>query len=179
MNRRKFLAVSGGLSTALAGCLGTASSCRSGRRRIDGEWTVERGPLGGFSLTLPTGSVDRGGQLTARLRNVTDGTHYTGNRFKYDVQRQAEAGWRSLFHVPETSYWTAEAIGHEPGTGFTWDLTVTRDGLERTEEGQPEYFVCEPLETGRYRFLYWGISSAQDGGGQTRALGANFRVTEQ
>lgn len=177
MNRRKYLALAGGFATAVSGCLGSASACRSGRKRIDGEWTVERGPLAGFSLTLSTDSVARGGTITARLRNVTDENQLTGNRYDYDVQRRTDQGWRSIFHFPQTSYWTGEAVGHDPGTGFTWNLTVSKDGLQRTE-GQPEYFVCEPLELGTYRFVYSGLIADDVSDGNEVALGAEFRVTE-
>ena len=177
MNRRKYLTLAGGLVSPVSGCLGTASSCRVGRRRIDGGWTVERGPLAGFSLALSTDAVQRGGQLTARLRNVTDEEQHSGNRFEYDIQRRTDQGWDSVFHYPETSYWTDEAVVHAPGTGFTWDLTVSRDGLRRTT-GQPEYIVCEPLATGPYRFVYWGLISEGESEENERALGVDFRVTE-
>lgn len=178
MNRREFLTASGGLLPALTCCLGMGSqSCGGDLTQIDHELTIEREQLAGFTLTLSKESVARGGQIMARLRNVTDEDQSSGNRYKYDIQRQTAAGWRSIFQIPKTSYWTDEGLIHPPDTGLTWNLRLTQNDLERTD-GQPDYYVCEPVVAGTYRFVYWGITPEQEAQGNEYALGSIFVVTE-
>jgi len=195
MERRRFLAYAGGVGTLGSGCLGRGSKpaqsaepatrsptstetpadpCRGDFDRIGYSGRVKQGPSGVFDLSVSSDSVPLGGQLTVRLENVgntpqTTEEAVTGIKNKYIIERRTGDGWQSVFWEAdrETAVWNDEGIRHAPGEGFTWDLTVTRSGLE-----QGFYHVCEPLTAGTYRFVYFGMDD-------DRALGVEFAVTEE
>ncbi len=194
MDRRHFLGASGGVLSTLAGCPGRStpspeasstdsstggSSCTDDLDHVSVGAEVKSGPLAGFALEVFEESVTFGSQLTVSLKNVTETERTSGNKQDYDVQRQTDAGWKSVFWRPKTGYWTDEALSHAPGEGFTWRLSFTQKGL-RSLENQPAYYVCLPLETGTYRFVYFGISPKQESDFETEfALGSSFTVTQR
>lgn len=145
-----------------SGQAGPAPSCGD-YEPIDPGWVVAgRGPLGGFDLTLNRRELVRGDTLTPSLTNVTDAEQSTGNRKKYDIQFRGAEGWHSIFGTDGIAPWTDEAVGHQPGEGFTWELTVTQDGLTEAVDHGPAYYVCSPLEPGTYRFVFWGITTERE-----------------
>ncbi|QLG63726.1 hypothetical protein [Halorarum salinum] len=193
MNRRTILGTTGGLLMTLSGCsdrlsassdtdtrtsstaTGTPTTpCDRELKHITTERTVETGTLEGFELTLSEGSVPLAGTLTVRLTNTTDEERDSGIKSKYDVQRRTDAGWRSVFRYDGPG-WEDLAVGHDPGEGYRWELTLTEDGLTRPREEElgPAYYVCDPIEAGVYRFLYFGISSPS---ARRSALGREFTV---
>lgn len=145
-----------------SGQAGPAPSCGD-YDPIDPGWVVAgRGPLGGFDLTLNRRELDIGDTLTPTLTNVTDREQSTGNRKKYDIQYRGADGWHSIFGTDGIVPWTDEGVGHQPGTGFTWELTFTQDGLTEAVDHGPAYYVCSPLEPGTYRFVFWGITTDRE-----------------
>lgn len=125
----------------------------------------------GVELTTDAPHAGRGDPVTVRLRNRTDAEQYTGNRRKYAIQRWTGEAWRHVLRVPENFAWTDEAIEHGPGEGFTWDLELSADGLSADA-----YRVCDALDPGPYRFVYFGVI---DGGDpeRERALTATVALT--
>lgn len=86
-------------------------------------------------------------------------------------------GWQSIIryegHVDDV------AICHEPGEGYRWEPTLAREGFTRLREDReyevgPDYYVCDSLEPGTYRFLYVGIDVRR---ATDFALGVQFTVT--
>lgn len=195
MERRQFTRIVGGVSVAtVTGCLGgeetssgspespmtsdTDNTCQSDLERIGLDMTVGSGPLDGFDLTLSNDSVSTGDTLVAKLRNVTEEQQDSGNRSKYDIQFRKDDGWQSLFWKDPYVAWTDEAISHAPGEGFTWELEVNRNGLSQSRQNGPDYHVCKALDSGSYRFVYWGLTTK--GGDNTDsdpAIGVRFEVT--
>lgn len=56
---------------------------------------------------------------------------------------------------------------------------MTKDGLSETGKARPDYFVCTPLRSGTYRFIYWGVVPEKQREEDTDyALGTQFTVTE-
>lgn len=177
MNRRQFVGV--GASAMAGGCLGSQSfgapqtdtstavssdtdSCKSERKRIDQFWTVTSGPIGGFTLSSTPRSLQRGDSLTVNLTNVTEKEQTSGNKSKYDIQYKHGEGWHSIFWKDRYETWTSEAIIHDPDSGFEWNLQTDKKGLTKSRRGGPDYYVCEELPFGKYRFVYWGIPSEED-----------------
>lgn len=156
----------------------TQADCRDDVTRVSEVFTVRNGQLAGFELSLSSDSVPLGGKLTAALTNISDEERMTGNKRKFDIQINTPNGWQSIFWIPETSYWTDEGVYHEPGDGFQWDLTISQDALTNTES-RPQYFVCNSLDPGTHRFVYWGIPSSAEGESGSNgalALGREFVV---
>ena len=158
-----------------------ARSCGTGYTPLDPAWVVEDpGPLGGFELSVGRGSLSVGDELVATVTNVTDEPKVSGNRQKYDIQYRDGGSWRTIFGLPdEHAVWTDVGIEHQPGEGFAWEFTFTRDGLSDAVDLQPRYHACDPLYPGDYRFVYWGITSEREASEDFEteyALGAPFTV---
>lgn len=208
MNRRQILGTTAGVLAILSGCAESRSAsqrtdsptdsptmtetpthsptetetstepCQRDLKRITGEWAVETGELGGFKLTVSEKSVPLGGTLTVRLTNTTDEERDSGIKAKYDIQRETATDWQSIIRY-EGGGWEDPAIGHEPGEGYRWELTLAQDGFSRLREDRerelgPDYYVCDPLEPGTYRFLYFGIALRST---RKDALGVQFTIT--
>ena len=130
---------------------------------VDPAYVVEgTGPLAGFDLLLSTARVTRGEAFTVELRNVTAETRTTGIRAKYDVQSLGDDGWHSVFGTASDVAFVDLAYAHEPGEGFRWDLVFSESGLAIEDDGSPGYVVCSSLDPGRYRFVYWGITTERE-----------------
>jgi hypothetical protein len=140
---------------------------------------VEYGTLGDFALSVEPETVATGDEFTVRLRNTADGEAMTGNRRKFDVQRDADDGWTTVYRVEGRMLWTDEGVVHQSGEGFTWDLSATRDGLAPADSA---YRVCDPVQPGSYRFVYWGVTppAEEESDFETDyAIGAKFEVEAQ
>lgn len=130
-------------------------------------------------LRASADSVAVGDSLSLDFRNLASVAQTTGSRDKVDVQRQTADGWRSVFGRPSGEVWTAEAITHDPGEGFDWELSVGEGGCSFAEPLHPQYRSCSPVESGQYRFVFWGIIDQTDGERETdAALTRRFRVTD-
>lgn len=190
MERRRFLGLAAGV-VAGPGCLGTGAGSGSeatdggpststqgcaGVEPIEARWTVRTGSLAGFSLTLSDAVVPRGSDLTVALTNTADERRVSGNKQKYDVQRRTDGEWRSILSKPRDVVFTDEGISHAPSTGFDWELTISPSGLVTADA---PFVVCDELDPGRYRFVYWGLTPKAERDAETEyALGAAFEVTE-
>ena len=201
MNRRRIICALCGLTTPYASCLSSQpsrsgetsappspSECqdsvsppltdvhvpRSKKREIDA------GPIGGFALSLSPDPVPVGGDLTVRIYNETDAQQVSGKKRKFLIERQTEAGWQSIYDRPENEGWTDEAIPHASDEGFTWTFTMTPSGLS-APDGTPSYYVCERVDPGKYRFVYWGVTTIEERTSNWKieqALGTQFKMTE-
>lgn len=147
------------------GSASPAPNCTNGYRSIKPWWVGEgTGPLGGFELDLDRQSYERGEELVAKLRNVTDMEQMSGAKTKYDIQFKAAHGWRTVIGVPEEGHypWPAIGIVHQPGEGFTWQMDLTQEGISGDSDPAESYRACGPMEPGTYRFIYWGITSERE-----------------
>ncbi|WP_089816181.1 hypothetical protein [Halomicrobium zhouii] len=123
-------------------------------------------------MSLDTRSIALGETLVAHVSNVTDEPRETAVKEKYDVQYQAETGWHSIFGTEmEQPLYNDLAYRHEPGEGFTWELRFTKEGLAG-------YHVCDSLDPGTYRFVYWGIT-AEKLENRGYAIGMPFAVSAE
>lgn len=101
---------------------------------------------------------ERGESATIRLTNVTKRVLETGNRYKYALELLTEDGWMDVRGHDEGTPlgYTDEALGHPPGEGFEWSLTLTEDGVLDGHVHEDQLEVCPGLPAGRYRFVFWG-----------------------
>ncbi|WP_137284210.1 hypothetical protein [Halorussus salinisoli] len=132
----------------------------------DGE--IRWGSGGGFELTAEPTTLALGDCVTVRLTDRSDEKQTTGIKEKYDIHRETDDGWQPVLFTKRPWY---EDLGmqHDPGEGFVWRRRLTQAGL--SVEGD-KHAACEPLQSGTYRFLYWG------GAGEFDALGVEFEVRE-
>lgn len=186
MNRRTFVAACGVLGVSgVAGCVGDGGSTggMDGYVRPDSdpevvpasmdcpkedverhyvdysEDTLQFGDTEEFSLRSNGTSFEYGETVQLTLRNTSGETVETGNRNRYSIECYTEAGWR------EVRVWTAEhplpytdeAIPHDPGDGFEWDIELTDEGVAAATIHDEDIEVCPPLQSGRYRFAYFGL----------------------
>lgn len=163
------------------GSAGPAPSCPDGYSSINPTWVVEGpGPLTGFDLLLDSREIELGDTLTCELRNVAGEENSSGNKKKYDIQYQTGSGWHTIFGTDKPMARTDEGILHSPGSGFTWKFSFTEEGLSNIVENDG-YYACGPIESGTYRFVYVGITTAREAKSDYEpdyALGVPFSVTE-
>lgn len=135
--------------------------------------------LGGFKLTTDKTTVSMGNTITIRLKNTSESRKTTGNKQKYDVQRQTDDGWRSIYFTSGPIMYTSEGIMHPPDAGFTWEFALSQE--EPQHANQSNYSVCEDLSPGDYRFVYWGVIPPQEEASDFEdeyAISVRFTVTE-
>lgn len=141
---------------------------------------VEYGSLAGFELSVEPESVPVGGAFEVRLRNASGEEQVSGNRRKFDVQRETGDGWETIYGAEGRVVWTDEGVPHAPGEGFTWAFAATPAGMTG-ENTDPPFAVCDPVEPGSYRFVYWGLTSREERESDFEteyAVGARFEVEE-
>lgn len=147
------------------------------------------GSLGEFELIAEPNRVSLGENISFTLRWVTDDgaePPVTGNSVQFTVEYNTGCGWQSIYHKHEQMSWTSVGIskGEEaspPLTWFDWSFTLTQQGMEQSSEYNPSYTVCNPLQPGSYRFVYWGVSPPQEeeSNWETEyAIGTKFHVEE-
>ena len=103
---------------------------------------------------------ERGDELTIRLTNVHDGFVTTGNKHKYSLLVETEAGLEDVrgWTDGEPRGYTDEGVRHRPGTAFEWTIQLTEDGLLADHTHDDRLTVCPSLPAGRYWFVYWGLT---------------------
>ena len=203
MDRRRFMLGVTGSVLALAGCqtpretsvqtettTGGAPASRTDSRANCDETvtryeiapdTVHYESFGPFEISANEEEIARVDSLEIELRNRSDSTERTGNKSKFDIERERDDGWRSIFwhgSGPIPSFHDDE-VTHAPHTGFTWTVTLTRTGLSHAvTHGTGRRRVCHPLSPGGYRFIYWGISNPDDTEASELGLAVRFTVTD-
>ncbi|TQQ80573.1 hypothetical protein [Halonotius roseus] len=105
-------------------------------------------------------TVGQGDEIEFRLVNVSSEYLTTGNKHKYNLQLQTEAGWEEIRGTTgdaDRLLYTDIGIGQRPGEGFTWSFELTEDGLLAGHPHEDDLTICPDLQPGRYRFAYWGV----------------------
>lgn len=150
-------------STSEDGEASPAPSCRDPYSPITPFYVAEDGAsLAGFDLSISESEVAYSSTFSVQLTNSTPTEQSTGIKKKYDIQFNSEDGWHSVLGTKGDQFYTSPALIHQPGEGFTWEITLTEDGfLDFAEESQP-FHACSPLQAGEYRFVYWGLTSEKE-----------------
>ena len=114
------------------------------------------------------------GTVTVRITNQADDySVFTESKELYDVQERVEEGWRSIYCVTSKESWDREEVEHEPGTGFTWELTTD------TANEREAMRLREAITSGTYRFVYFGLVEPElqgSGAADERAIAVEFDV---
>lgn len=182
MKRRTFLAAAGA-AVPLAGCTSvTGSNGDDATCSADERYTivdvVETDQLEGFTMSVDPAEVQHGERLTVRMENASDEEQLSGNRRKFTIHRRVDGEWQSVYTEGEHSEWNDIGIQHEPGEGFTWELSVSQDGFS---EAPNRLEACAAVEPGDYRFVYWGVGTEKEEATDWEkeyGLGAEFAVVE-
>lgn len=105
-------------------------------------------------------AFERGDEVRIVARNISNRTLTTGNRRKYGFEVKTEVGWQDVRGTNPTRPigHTDEGISHPPGEGFDWRFELTEDGLVDDAYSGQELRVCPALQSGRYRFRFWGVT---------------------
>lgn len=158
----------------------TPPACDGSLTRLDRpSESVSYGQVNGFELTASADTVARGEDIGFTLMWVesTGEDPTTGNDEMFTIDQKAENGWQSIYRIrdPPNAGWTslahpAPSNESPPVSWFEWSFTATQDGLAHSTQFNVPYAVCEPLTTGTYRFVYWGLDEA--------AVGYQFELTE-
>lgn len=118
-----------------------------------GEVREEGGPA--FALRVEETTYDRGDVATVELTSLAEAVATTGNADKYNLEVYTEAGWQDVRGGDGPFPYTDEGVSHAPGTGFTWRIELTADGV--VADAPHDLRACPDLPAGRYRFAYWGV----------------------
>ncbi len=110
-----------------------------------------------FALRIDATSYEYGETATVSLTNLTTRWLTTGNKYRYNFQRQTEDGWQDVRVTQdvESIGFTDEGILHPPLEGFEWEIELTEDGLPNRAPHENQFDVCPELQSGRYRFVFW------------------------
>lgn len=121
------------------------------------------GDTDSFSLRIDDLSFEYGNTAELTLENTTSTMIRTGNKNKYNLEILTESGWTEVrgWRDGMVRPYPDDAVGHEPREGFEWSIELTEDGIPAATIHEEELEVCPSLESGRYRFTYWGLSGDQ------------------
>jgi hypothetical protein len=124
------------------------------------EEALQIGETEHFSLRTDGRSFEYGETVTISLRNRTAEMVRTGNKHKYNLELYTERGWQEIrVWTTDTQLpYTDEAVPHDPDEGFDWEIELTETGIEIATIHEGELEVCPQLQSGRYRFTYWGLN---------------------
>jgi len=111
----------------------------------------------GWKLRVDSLSAEYGGTIKIRLTNTSDKTRNRGANSKYNLQVKTTAGWQDIrvWHdengppVPPS-----EAITQDPDETHDWTITIDEQSQSAT--------VCPDLQSGRYRFAYYGFDGSEN-----------------
>ncbi|MFC4989525.1 MSCRAMM family adhesin SdrC [Saliphagus infecundisoli] len=137
-----------------------------------------------FELEASPDPVALGEEITATLRWLEgDDNSRFGTGEKFTVERETDDGWESIYRVNSAleTWMDMGSIKPEsspPTAWFEWSLTLTREGMAKPTLGETPYAVCELLEPGTYRFVYWSVSSPEGREDTDLGIGSEFTVTE-
>lgn len=123
-----------------------------------------------FALRVSDTTVTHGDTVTVSLTNVRAKPQRTGVRDEVNVDVLTTEGWQDVRVYEGTPMpYPSKLVEHEPGTGFTWRLTVDGDAIVDDHIHASALTICPGLPVGRYRFVYRGGPGA---------VGAAFDVVE-
>lgn len=167
MKRREFVgAVLAGLSVLSSGCLDTAvqglgvgavgERCsEEGLRPVSKSYRQDdpryvEGGANGLYVAASAKTVGHGETIGFAVSNASDHAISIPERDAFAVQHRVQGQWRDVV-------WTSERRGFGrgtqigPGETLIWTLQMDQEGLETEEDRH----VCNPLETGAYRFVFF------------------------
>lgn len=139
-----------------------------------GDDSIHWGDFKEFALRADSLSYDYGDTANITLRNTASETRETGNKNKYNFEVYTEAGWQDVrgWADGNSRPYTDEAVSHDAGGGFEWDITLTENGIPDATTHDEILDVCPDLESARYRFIYWGL-------GGEEAIGVAFDLQRE
>ncbi|WP_136689310.1 hypothetical protein [Halorhabdus amylolytica] len=170
MSDRYLLTIALLLAAATAGCLAATDTttetpaapsiepvgaCPADVERLDVGVTDGSLPArdAGFAIDADRTTLQRGAPLQVTLRNVADEPRGTGTERMIVLQRHVDGEWRTVLGAREgRAGWNATLVMHDPGEGYTWNVTLDEAGLSRWG-----YAPCGSLPPGEYRFVYHGL----------------------
>lgn len=129
---------------------------------------VRWGDTENFELRVEKQSYEYGDTIQISLTLSADGSHTTGSPAKYNIQVKTDSGWEDVRVAAEADsiYYNEMGIVHGPDSfaGFNWDIEFTEEGIIEFSESpnKDQFKVCPDLESGRYRFAFWGIVSGDE-----------------
>ena len=133
------------------------------QRHVDGydEDPINWGTTGEYLLTPDDLQYQYGDSIDFTLLYTGSGTDQTGNKYKFNLELFTEAGWQEVrgWSDGQQKPYTDEATGHGEGIVFEWTIELTESGIAAvaTETHADTLAVCPDLQSGRYRFVYWGL----------------------
>lgn len=192
MNRRSYcLAVGSAGLAGLSGCLSSVGSylgsgsdgyvrpdgdpdtvpasfeCqREGFERLNPHYDDEHlhwGDVGDYSMRVDALEFAYGETAAIELSADT-----RGSDDKWHIEIYTENGWqkvRGTASERDQQYLGYDDIGIM--SDAEWRITLTEDGIIEAGGHEDILEVCPDLVSGRYRFVYWGVSGVDDEGAES------------
>jgi len=117
---------------------------------------TEWGDTDQFSLRVESTSYKYGDNINIWLTNTSSGPKVIGNRYSYNLEIFTNDSWNEIRWGDGSFGYSDEAIQKEKDEGFQWNIEFTESGI--ADATNVELSVCPDLVSGRYRFVYWGLS---------------------
>lgn len=140
------------------------------RLSIEGN-VVSHGEIPDVSLSSNEREYKRGDQIVFQLVNTSTEDVVVGDKDSFDIQRKEGTDWVSIYRG-YGGVQTFTGSSYSPGEIFDWSFSLTAASLSRREENT--FAVCEPLQTGKYRFVFFGIDPRDS---ETGGISLPFTVT--
>ncbi|QCD66776.1 MULTISPECIES: hypothetical protein [Halomicrobium] len=123
----------------------------------------------GLQIQSNRDSVSLGDDIAISLVNISNSEKGTGHNGKYTIEKKIGSEWHPIYESKEQILWTSVEKIHKPGSGFTWEFNLSREGMKHSMDGLT---LCQNIIKGTYRFIYFGINEER----RVQAIAEEFTV---
>lgn len=123
------------------------------------------GDVDDYALRVDGLSFIYGETATVSLTYVGGRRTATGSGMKFLIEVYTREGWQDArtTHVDSPGIAAPdETVQHDTPDLFEWELELTEEGLQIPDTFASMTAVCPDLQSGRYRFTYYGLDSGDD-----------------
>lgn len=182
-SRRQCLGmVSTAVATSIAGCgsISLMSNNSSGSDRCPEsilEWwpmEIHESSYQGLSLEVEPRDVGPNEDLVVELENTSGEMKVVARRFQFDIQREVEGAWRSIYEQTSEFSYSKVAVGLEAGESIRWSFNSSN----MKHRKQDVFSNCVEIVEGKYRFVFpFSSSQGENKNATGDAIATTFTIS--
>lgn len=121
---------------------------------------VHYNKAGAFVLEANDETYEYGDTAKFSLTNTSSEASSTGNSIRHGLEVYTEDGWEDVrVWISDDFFgYFDDLISYPPDSGTEWTYELSDQGIADRFDGDVE--ICPPLQSGRYRFIFWGYRSS-------------------